>query len=157
PGRRSAPGADGLGLRPRRGLPRARRGGGGGARRLLAGRAPARRPDARAGRDERRRRLALSRWPRRNESPQSEPRLTLPSIFTLEPPKLARVVISDRTIWGKEMGITRPLSASRLDPMDFHILQKSLLLSAPRMTKLQLLDLADALHDELRARRGRED
>ena len=51
----------------------------------------------------------------------------------------------------------KPALPSRLDPIDFHVLQKSLLLSAPRMSKLQLLDLADALHDELRARRGRED
>jgi hypothetical protein len=55
------------------------------------------------------------------------------------------------------MGYAKPLVPSRLDPIDFHVLQKSLLLSAPRMSKLQLLDLADALHDELRARRGREE
>jgi hypothetical protein len=55
------------------------------------------------------------------------------------------------------MGQAKPLGPARLDPIDFHVLQKSLLLSAPRMTKLQLLDLADALHDELRARRGREE
>lgn len=55
------------------------------------------------------------------------------------------------------MGQSLPVNASRLEAIDFHILQKSLLLSAPRMSKLQLLDLADALHDELRARRGREE
>ena len=68
--------------------------------------------------------------------------------------QLIRGVLLHVKLMGRQMGQSTPINTCPVDDSEYYLLLTCLRVAAARLSKEQVLELADTLFDELRARRS---